>query len=527
MAAAPVKLGRQLVGAVVGAVVGVVVALVMAVTAPVRLIARGVGGLVTRAPTRPASRSAWTSSRGARRSVAWQDAAAVLAGTPLPGESGPASPARTAAGRPRRGGRARSRAGMPLSETVVSAWEALTKHRLRSVLTMIGITIGVASVIALVAMGNGMRTNFDQQFSRLANQITVTSTSDGGPKFGQARDVTDQDVSALRNSRHAPDIAAVSPSVAKNATATVGQTQARTKILGVQYDYLDLMDRKIIAGRWLSQAQIADKARVVVLGADPVALLWPGVAPAQVIGSQVRVNNAYFTVAGVLKPDGQNDNVVITSFDGARSYLVGTQGDGRVDQIVVKATSVGAIEAASEEIAAVLDHTHHIRTVAQRDYNVLTYGNLLEKNARFIKTLTLFIVALAAISLLIGGVGVANIMLVSVTERTPEIGVRKAIGANKKAILRQFLSEAVLLTGFGGVIGVALGVGVTLTAARLLPPAGSPAAESTQASFTAPILTVQPVIAAFVISLGIGVLAGVYPAARAARMRPVNALRFE
>jgi ABC-type antimicrobial peptide transport system permease subunit len=185
------------------------------------------------------------------------------------------------------------------------------------------------------------------------------------------------------------------------------------------------------------------------------------------------------------------------------------------------------IPRAEDEIGAILDHTHHIRDPAQRDYTVETYGNLLEKNRHFITSLTLFIVILAAISLLVGGIGVANIMLVSVTERTHEIGIRKAIGATKHAILRQFLSEAILLTGTGGLAGVALGIGVTLTAAHLLPPAGSPQTDTAQASFTAPILTTQPVITALTVSLIIGILAGLYPAARAARMRPVDALRLD
>jgi putative ABC transport system permease protein len=468
----------------------------------------------------------------ARKALAQREAAAVLAGAPLPGEP-PAPPSR-------RGVRSRSvvslfesptpgwRSGssMPVSETLRSALEAVAKNGLRSALTTIGIVIGVASVIALVALGNGMRTNFDAQFSRLGNLITVTSTSMGGPKYGNGKDLTERDVREISDPHRTPDIVSVSPSVSDNVIMTVGQAQSRSKMIGAQSNYLELMDRKIIAGQWFTGSQMAANERVAVLGEDPVVLLWGrGTRPEDVIGSRVRVNSTEFKVVGVLKSDGQNDNVVVTPFGAARAYLVGGNDTSRIDQIVMRATSVAALDRASAQIVRVMDDTHNIRDPGKRDYNVLTYTNLLNKTAQFIRNLTLFIVAIAGISLLVGGIGVANIMLISVTERTREIGIRKAIGAKSRYILRQFLSESVILTGLGGIVGIGLGIGATLIAERLLPPAGS--TEATDTNFPAPILTAQPVLVGFVVSLIIGVLAGMYPAYRATRMRPVDALRFE
>jgi putative ABC transport system permease protein len=485
------------------------------------------GGAVARIRTRIRPARPVSLAR-ARKEWARREAAAVLAGTPLPGEELP---------RPRRRGRSLvsffeteapswSRSTMPVTETLRSALEAVAKNGLRSALTMVGIVIGVAAVIALVALGNGMRTNFDAQFSRLANLITVTSTSMGGPKYGTGKDLTERDVRAISDPHRTPDIVSVSPSVADNVMLTLGQAQSRTKMIGVQSNYLDMMDRKIIAGQWFSQSQMTGNERVAVLGEDPVVLLWGRDArPEDVVGSKVRVKNTEFKVVGVLKSDGQNDNVVVTPFGTARAYLVGGNDTSKIDQIVVRATSVAALDRAAGQIVRVMDETHNVRDPGKRDYNVLTYTNLLNKTAQFIRNLTLFIVAIAGISLLVGGIGVANIMLVSVTERTREIGIRKAIGAKNRYILRQFLSEAVMLTGLGGFAGGGLGIGATLIAARLLPPAGS--TEATETNFPAPILTAQPVVVAFAVSLVIGVLAGVYPAYRATRMRPVDALRFE
>jgi putative ABC transport system permease protein len=408
---------------------------------------------------------------------------------------------------------------MKLGETLLAALRSLRSNRLRSVLTTFGIIIGVAAVIVLVALGNGMKAGFDAQFSALANQITVTQATGAVPGGGEARNLTDSDVKALSNTQSAPDIASVTPSVTGTVTLTAGQTQERASLVGTTEDYLNISGRSIAAGSWFSTTQDQGNQKVAVLGEQAVGLLYgPTANLDQVVGSSVRINNTTFTVEGVLAPDGQNDNVVMTTLGAARGYLVGNN-NGQVDQIIIKSTSADNVNQATDEATAILDKQHDIRTAVDRDYNVHSNTNLLTQRSQFIDFLTIFTTAVAAISLVVGGIGVANIMLVAVTERTREIGIRKAIGARRSVILKQFLVEAVLLTGLGGLVGVVIGVGVTEAAGLVLP--------SLVPSFPAPELTTAPVLIAFAVSLAIGLLAGGYPANRAAGLRPIEALRFE
>jgi putative ABC transport system permease protein len=408
---------------------------------------------------------------------------------------------------------------MNLSETIAASLRSLRSNGLRSALTTFGIIIGVASVIMLVALGNGMKASFDERFSKLANQITVTSATGTVPGGGTARNLTDADVAALRNQRQAPEVASVTPSMTGSVTLTAGQAQERASMLGATENYLGIVDRTITIGSWFTPEQESTDAKDAVIGEQTIELLWgPSANPEQVVGSALRINNTTFTVIGILDPDGQNDNTVIVPFGTSRSYLVGNHA-GEVNQLIVKSSSADTVSQATDEVTAILDKQHYIKTPADRDFNVHSFTTLLTQRTQFLTFLTLFIVAIAAISLIVGGIGVANIMLVSVTERTREIGIRKAIGAPKRAILKQFLIEAVVLTGLGGLTGVVLGVALSFGGTLLLP--------TLVPSFPVPVLTLAPVLISFLVSLVIGLVAGGYPANRAARMRPIQALRFE
>jgi putative ABC transport system permease protein len=408
---------------------------------------------------------------------------------------------------------------MNIRETLLAALRSLRSNGLRSLLTTVGIILGVAAVIILVALGNGMKAGFDAQFSKLANQITVSPATGAVPGGGTARNLTDEDVRALQNPSQAPDIATVTPVMTGSVTLTQGQAQERASMIGSTENYLDILDRTVEAGSWLNQSQEQGDEKVAVLGEQAVGLLWGQSAGIdQAIGSELRINNTTFRVVGVLTPDGQNDNVVLVPFGAARAYLVGNN-NGEVNQIIVKSTSADTVNQATAELTTILDKQHYIKNPTDQDFTVHSFTNLLTQRTQFITFLTLFITAIAAISLIVGGIGVANIMLVAVTERTREIGIRKAIGAPRRAILYQFLTEAIMLTGLGGVVGVLIGIGVTLGGAVVVP--------KLVPSFPTPELTAAPVLIAFIVSLIIGLVAGGYPANRAARMRPIEALRFE
>jgi putative ABC transport system permease protein len=404
-----------------------------------------------------------------------------------------------------------------VGEAIRSAMRGLRANRLRSGLTTLGIIIGVSSVIVLVALGNGIQSGFNDAFGALGTQILVTKSDGSVPGGGVARDLTDGDVAALRNRRQAPDVASVTPVISGTAVLQSGNSgQFRDSVAGSTAEYLNVNNRDMVAGSFFTAEQERTNARVVVLGPNPVVNLFGGDAVAA-LGKDIRIGRASFTVIGVVKGNGQQDEIAIMPLGAARSYLLG--GTDEVNQLIVKAASVAQVPAAMEQVTQVLSTQHHIRDPAKRDFEATALQSLLEQTNQFLTFLTLFTVAVAAISLIVGGIGVANIMLVAVTERTREIGIRKAVGAPRSAILKQFLIESVVLTMMGGLVGIVFGVAITLVAGVVLP-ANIP-------NFPAPEVSVGSVFLAFGISVAIGLIAGGFPANRAARMRPIDALRYE
>jgi putative ABC transport system permease protein len=399
-----------------------------------------------------------------------------------------------------------------LVEALRIALRALRANRLRSVLTTTGIIIGVSAVIVLVALGNGIQAGFTEQFQALTTQIQVTPTE--GDRSAQP--LTDADAEALGKPTLAPDIVSVTPVVTGSAVLNQkGQPGYRTGITGTTANYADVTDLELVTGTFFDEQQERTKAKVVILGTGPTTELFGGDAGGA-IGERIRIGRTTFRVIGVAKPT-QQDDVAYLPLEAARSYVLGGTDD--LDTIILTATSGAAVPAALEQVNAVLDDRHNITDTTERDFNAQAQQDFIDQASQFLTFLTLFTTAIAGISLIVGGIGVANIMLVSVTERTREIGIRKAIGATRRAILQQFLLESTVLAGLGGSLGVLVGLGLSFIGGLVLPRAVP--------DFPAPSVSVGSVVLALSISLMIGLVAGGYPANRAARLRPIEALRYQ
>jgi putative ABC transport system permease protein len=413
---------------------------------------------------------------------------------------------------------------MRLREAVLIALRAVGAHRLRSALTMLGLIIGVSAVILLTAIGNGVQESVNARLQPLASLITLVPTTGNIPGGPAPRNLTDADADALQK---APDIVAVIPEVTAPwliKTVTPASTaQSLGAVVGSTDRWLEVNDRNMEAGSFFDEAQVRSAARVVVLGTTTVDNLFGGDS-AVALSSRVRINSQTFKVIGVMQSAGlPDDKDVVMPLNSARNYVVG-HGD-ILNHATVQAASVAAVPAAQEEVNNILDARHRITNPATRDFEAQSLTTSITTQSQIFQLLSLFTVAVATISLIVGAIGILNIMLVSVTERTREIGIRKAIGATNRAILNQFLVESIVLAGVGGLIGVVIGVGLSALGG-ILAPAFAPYLGSTFAGF-APIVTVLPVVASFVISLTIGLIAGGYPAYRAVRLRPVEALRYQ
>jgi putative ABC transport system permease protein len=269
------------------------------------------------------------------------------------------------------------------------------------------------------------------------------------------------------------------------------------------------------AGSFFGESDERTSNRVVVLGQKPVERLFAGNAAAA-LGQTIRIGTQDFEVLGVLVPTGQSDDLAVMPIDATRNYLVG--GEDKVDQIIVEAVDQASVQATMDKVTRVLMERHRTEDPEEKDFEVHSNLELLRQYTEITDVFTLFLVAIAAISLLVGGIGVMNIMLVTVTERTREIGIRKAVGARRKAILKQFLIESTVLAGLGGLSGVVLGVVLSLLGQSVGASFGQ---------FAPPELSWGSVVLAFGVSLAIGLFFGAYPANRAARMRPIDALRYE
>jgi putative ABC transport system permease protein len=402
-------------------------------------------------------------------------------------------------------------------ETLRIAWSGITANKLRSGLTILGMTIGVASVIVLIAVGNGSSKAVQSRIQGLGTNVLIVQAS-GGLRGGARASttatisLTKKDAEALESPSLAPDVKSASPVVQASSVKLVAGSSSYepSSFLGTTPSYLTAHSYKLAEGASFTSADVSKHQKVAVVGQTVVQELFAGQSP---VGQSIKVNGATFTIVGVLASKGSNgatnqDDVVMSPITTVQDSLTGP---GPIASITVQAKSESSLNAAEGEINQILDERHQIKNTAEPGFNVLNQGSLLETSSSTSSVFTTLLGEVAAISLLVGGIGVMNIMLVSVTERTREIGIRKAIGARRSDILTQFLTEAVLVSLFGGIAGVALGV------------LGS----QFQIAGVNPEIAPYSIFLAFGAALASGLFFGTYPAARAAAMRPIEALRFE
>jgi putative ABC transport system permease protein len=402
-------------------------------------------------------------------------------------------------------------------ETLRIAWGGIIANKLRSGLTILGMTIGVASVIVLIAVGNGSSKAVQSQIQSLGTDVLIVQGSGGLRRFAGAStttsvSLTKADAQALQDASLAPDVKSASPVVNASDITLVseGTSFEASSLVGTTPPYLEAHSYRLAEGSSFTAEDVAKHRRVAVIGQEVVQELFGG---ASAVGRTMKVNGSNYEIVGVLAKKGTNgttneDDVVMAPITTVQSSLTGV---GPIDSITVQAKSEASLDAAEGEVKQIIEERHKITDTEEPGFSVLNQGSLLETSSSTSSVFTTLLGEVAAISLLVGGIGVMNIMLVSVTERTREIGIRKAIGARRSDILTQFLTEAVLVSLIGGLTGVAVGV------------IGS--------QFE--IAGVHPEIATYSIFLAFGAAAlsglffGTYPAARAAGLRPIEALRFE
>jgi putative ABC transport system permease protein len=396
------------------------------------------------------------------------------------------------------------------------ALRALLRNKIRSALTMLGIIIGVASVIAMVGLGQGAQKQVQDQISSMGTNMLIVSAGSqrmsGGVRGGggTASTLTVDDAEAIAS---LPSVLDVSPSVTAPVTLVYGNQNWTTRAEGVDLSWLAIRNRGVASGEFFSAADVRAASRVAVIGQTVASELFGGGDP---VGQTIRIRNLAFRVAGVLVPKGQTqwgqdqDDTVVIPYTTAMKKLLATN---FVPTIYVSAPSTEATFEAEAQIAQLLRERHSIRAGEEDDFSVRNLTDIAEAAQQTTRVMTMLLGSIAGVSLLVGGIGIMNIMLVSVTERTREIGIRMAVGARSKAVERQFLIESIVLGLAGGIVGIAVGVGISFALSKVFnwPALISPTAIVVSAAF----------------SMAIGVFFGYYPARKASNLDPIEALRFE
>jgi len=397
------------------------------------------------------------------------------------------------------------------------AIRALFRNKMRAFLTMLGIIIGVASVIAMLAIGEGSKRSITDEMSSMGSNMVMIMPNfqrRGGVSLGASSSMALKysDVKAIRN--EAVSISAVSPTVNANGQVIYGNQNTQTSIYGISEEYIDIRKLKIESGRIFSETETRSMAKVCILGQTVVENLFgEGADP---VGTTIRIKNLPFEIIGILEDKGESgmgqdqDDMILAPYTTVQRRLAAID---YINGIYCSAVSEERSEAAIAEVEEILRRTHKLKESDENDFRVMSQSELIETVSTITNIMKILLGAIAGISLLVGGIGIMNIMLVSVTERTREIGLRMSIGGRGKDILRQFLVESMMLSISGGLLGIIFGYLLANLGGTLM---GSAA-----------VITTQSVVLAFLVCFAIGVFFGWYPARKAANLNPIDALRYE
>ena len=402
------------------------------------------------------------------------------------------------------------------STLIKVASQSILKNKMRTLLTMLGIIIGVGAVIVMVAVGQGAQSQIQDQINNLGtNMIVITpgSSNQGGVSRGAGSFNRLQLEDAEKLQRENLLLSGVSPVIMTRTQAIGGQGNWRASIYGVSTDYQIIRDWEVTSGRFFDQSELRQMRKVAVLGHTVAENLFPGEDP---VGQQVQLRNVPFQIIGVLATKGQTasgtdqDDVILSPYTTVKNRL---SGRNFIGQILASTSTPSDIPEAQDEIRAIMRESHNLSEWEEEDFTVRNQNDLADAAQGTTEVMTLLLAAIASISLLVGGIGIMNIMLVSVTERTREIGIRMAIGARGSDVLTQFLVESIVMSVLGGLIGVGIGFG----GAWIL------------GQFTGWHTVVSPetVMVALIFSAGVGIFFGFYPARKAAALNPIDALRYE
>lgn len=400
-------------------------------------------------------------------------------------------------------------------ESFLMAWASLIANKMRSILTMLGIIIGVAAVIALVSIGNGVKQDIQNSISSLGSNLLMVMpgaprTPGVRPSAGSMKSLKVSDYEAISK---LDGVKAASPMTNGSYVVIYQNKNWTTSVSGVSYNYLDVNNWSMKSGRFLSEKNVQNRERVAVVGKTVVKNLFGDEDP---VGAEIRVKNIPFRIIGVLNSKGSGamgndqDDMVIIPYTTAMERVEGVD---YLRMIYVTGKDENGIDRLQSDIENLLRVRHGIKDTNLDDFNIQNMNSIMETMEETTGTLTLFLGAVAAISLVVGGIGIMNIMLVSVTERTREIGVRKALGATYSVIVTQFLIEAVVISLMGGIIGIILGIG----SSKLIG----------MASGMSTVISIPTIVMSFAFSVAIGLVFGIYPARKAAKLNPIDALHYE